>query len=61
MMELDPKYADVIVHRFADKAGDGEVFLLRDGEKIPYAALRNLLDFSAIESHECDASRAVRP
>jgi DNA modification methylase len=37
MMELDPKYADVIVRRFmADTGDDSSVFLLRNGEKIPY-------------------------
>ncbi len=38
MMELDPKYVDVIVKRFIDKVGsDDGVYLIRDGEKIPYA------------------------
>ena len=38
MMELDPKYADVIVKRAITQMGtDAEVFLLRDGEKIPWA------------------------
>jgi hypothetical protein len=36
-MELDPKYATVIVKRFIEHAGtDQEVFLLREGKKIPY-------------------------
>jgi DNA modification methylase len=42
MMELDPKYADVIVNRFISNTGtDSGVFLLRDGEKILYASLPN--------------------
>jgi DNA modification methylase len=42
MMELDPKYADVIVNRFISNTGtDSGVFLLRDGEKIPYTSLPN--------------------
>jgi DNA modification methylase len=37
MMELDPKYVDVIVNRYIDKVGgSSEVFLLRDGEKLAY-------------------------
>ncbi len=38
MMELDPKYVDVIVKRYIDKVGsDAEVFLVRDGVKIKYS------------------------
>ena len=38
MMELDPKYCDVIVRRYVAlvEAADS-VFLLRDGKKIPYS------------------------
>ncbi|NLC44002.1 MAG: DNA modification methylase, partial [Clostridiales bacterium] len=37
-MELDPKYASVIVRRFLNTVGtDKDVFLLRGEEKIPYA------------------------
>lgn len=40
MMELDPKYVDVILNRYIDKVGSSdEVYLLRDGAKIPYAEL----------------------
>ena len=36
-MELDPKYADVIVKRYIEKVGSAEdVFLLRDGNKTSY-------------------------
>ncbi|MCL2223585.1 MAG: site-specific DNA-methyltransferase [Defluviitaleaceae bacterium] len=38
LMELDPKYCDVIVRRFVELVGkDDGVFLLRGGEKIPHA------------------------
>jgi len=38
MMELDPKYADVIVTRYIDKVGsDADVFVLKDGKKIMYS------------------------
>jgi DNA modification methylase len=39
LMELDPKYVDVIVNRYKDKIGSEEVYLLRNGEKIAYAEL----------------------
>lgn len=36
-IELDEKYADVIVKRYVEMTGDDSgVFLARDGEKIPY-------------------------
>lgn len=39
-MELDEKYADVIVNRFIDYVGGNEdVYLIRNGEKIPYSEL----------------------
>ncbi len=55
MMELDPKYADVIVHRYAEKAGGSEVFLLRDGQKTAYTTLQDSLDNCAQQSDECNA------
>lgn len=37
MIELDERYADVIVKRFIDQAGgDGDVYLIRDGAKTAY-------------------------
>ncbi|RKJ21688.1 DNA modification methylase, partial [Butyricicoccus sp. 1XD8-22] len=37
-IELDEKYADAIVKRYIEHAGnDANVFLERDGEKIPYS------------------------
>ena len=41
MMELDPKYADVIVTRYIDKVGsDADVFVLRDGLQYKYSDLK---------------------
>ncbi len=38
-IELDEKYVDVGVKRYVEYAGsDDEVFLIRDGKKIPYKA-----------------------
>lgn len=38
--ELDPKYVDVIVKRYIEfKNNNSDVFLIRDGEKIPYKDL----------------------
>jgi len=39
-MELDEKYASVILRRYVDDTGDAEgVYCLRNGEKIPYSDL----------------------
>jgi ParB family chromosome partitioning protein len=36
-LELDPKYATVIVKRYIEQVGtDDDVYVLRDGEKIAY-------------------------
>ena len=41
MMELDPKYCDVIVNRYINKIGGcGEVFLLRGDERIPFEQVK---------------------
>lgn len=42
-VELDPKYADVIVNRYLAHVGSADqIFLVRDGQKIPYAeAVKN--------------------
>ncbi|MEB3103331.1 site-specific DNA-methyltransferase [Ferviditalea candida] len=37
MMELDPKYCDVIAKRYVSQFGDNAAFLLRGDEKIPLA------------------------
>lgn len=34
MMELDPKYCDVIVKRYLNTTGKTDVTLLRDGEEV---------------------------
>lgn len=40
MMELDEKYASVILRRYVEDTGDaGNVYVLRDGEQIPYSKL----------------------
>ena len=37
MAELDPRYIDVIINRYINLKGtDKDVFLIRDGQKIPY-------------------------
>ena len=39
-MELDEKYASVILRRYVDDTGDTDgVYVLRKGEKLPYSAL----------------------
>ena len=35
MMELDPRFVDVIVKRYIGVTGKTDVVLLRDGEQIP--------------------------
>ncbi|NCD03796.1 MAG: DNA modification methylase [Clostridia bacterium] len=43
MMELDPKYADVIVNRYIDKVGSSsEVVLLRGGKEYSYDEMKEL-------------------
>lgn len=38
MAELEPRYIDVIIQRYINLKGtDKEVFLIRDGQKIPYS------------------------
>ena len=40
MMELDEKYASVILRRYVEDTGDSEnVYVVRGGEKIPYSEL----------------------
>lgn len=40
MLELDEKYASVILRRYVEDTGDAEgVYVMRDGERIPYADL----------------------
>ncbi|MCC8075303.1 MAG: site-specific DNA-methyltransferase [Clostridiales bacterium] len=45
MMELDPKYASVILRRYVEDTGDTDgVYVLRGGETIPYSALVKEVD-----------------
>lgn len=37
-MELDPKFVDATVRRYIHAVSDQQVYLLRDGKKIPYSA-----------------------
>jgi len=47
MAELDVKFVDVITKRFIDFVGSSDnVFLLRDGEKIPFAEVEKKLEES---------------
>lgn len=40
MLELDEKYASVILRRYVEDTGDADgVYVMRDGERIPYADL----------------------
>ena len=42
-IELDPRYVDVIVHRYAEAAGAADkIFLVRDGKKIPLSEAEKL-------------------
>ena len=42
MCELDPKYVSVILQRYINfKGSDADVFLLKDGEKIPYSEINS--------------------
>ena len=48
MMELDEKYASVILRRYVEDTGDVEgVYVIRNGQQIPYADL-----VKEVESHE---------
>ena len=39
-MELDEKYASVILRRYVDDTGDADgVYVICDGKKVPYTAL----------------------
>lgn len=46
MMELDEKYASVILRRYVEDTGDEEnVFVIRDGKKLMYSDLVKQVDF----------------
>ena len=43
-IELDEKFVDVIVNRFAESTGSSSnVFLLRDGVRVPYDEVKNTI------------------
>ena len=45
MMELDEKYASVILRRYVEETGDAEnVYVLRNGEQIPYSELVKVVE-----------------
>ena len=45
MMELDEKYASVILRRYVDDTGrSDDVFVERAGERIPYASLAKAVE-----------------
>ena len=47
MMELDEKYASVILRRYVEDTGDEEnVFVIRDGKKLMYSDLVKQVDFT---------------
>ena len=46
LLELDPKYASVILRRYVEDTGDEEnVFVIRDGKKLMYSDLVKQVDF----------------
>lgn len=49
MMELDPKYASVILRRYVENTDDAEnVYVVRNGERIDYSALVKQVDFETV-------------
>ena len=49
MMELDPKYASVILRRYVEDTDDAEnVYAIRNGERIDYSALVKQVDFETV-------------
>lgn len=56
-MELDEKYASVILRRYVEDTGDSDgVYVIRDGERIPYADL-----VKEVEVHSNDELNARQP
>ena len=49
MMELDPKYASVILRRYVEDTDDADnVYVVRNGEQISYADLVKQVDFETV-------------
>jgi hypothetical protein len=43
-VEMDEKFCDVIVNRYIEfKGSDIDVFLMRDGQKIPFESAKKLM------------------
>ena len=49
-MELDPKYASVIVRRYIELYGSDDVFLFKDNRKIPYSEVVKLNESDTIDA-----------
>ena len=59
-MELDEKYASVILRRYVDDTGDAEgVFCIRNGEKIPYADLVKQVEGKDERAEQSDTRQSV--
>lgn len=59
-MELDEKYASVILRRYVDDTGDAEgVFCIRNGEKIPYADLVKQVEGKDGTAEQLNARQSV--
>lgn len=51
MCELEPRYVDVIVKRYINlKKTDEDIFLIRDGQRIPYKELIQDIEGSEVDS-----------
>ena len=51
MCELDPRYVDVILKRYINLKGtDEDIFLIRDGQRIPYKELIQDIEGSEVDS-----------
>jgi DNA modification methylase len=49
MMELDPKYASVILRRYVEDTDDAKnVYVVRNGERISYSELAKQVDFETV-------------
>ena len=49
MMELDPKYASVILRRYVEDTNDAEnVYVVRNSERISYSELAKQVDFETV-------------
>ena len=58
MMELDEKYASVILRRYVDDTGDADgVYVIRGGEQIPYTEL--VKEVEGKDSDELEAGESV--